>query len=297
MPRPRKNCKVAFLPGTTFFKPAGVPLRLLDKVCIYIEEIESLRLRDIENLDQAQCARYMNISRATFQRILESARKKIAVGILGGKAIKIDGGAFELETPQCCCRIGCSQDVQAGMSARWSAESCSICHRLCDSAPVPPAINAGLANEDRNSLGQNNEIEIRRINDMKIAVVTDDEKTISQHFGQASLYVVYTVEDGKVTGKETRAKMGHRHFAFRDERPHVHGERHGFDLASVNRHASMAVTIKDSQVLIAGGMGMGAYQSMINCKIEPIVTDIESVEEAVKLYIEGKLPNLINRVH
>ncbi len=132
---------------------------------------------------------------------------------------------------------------------------------------------------------------------MKIAVVTDDEKTISQHFGQASLYVVYTVEDGKVTGKETRAKMGHRHFVSRDERPHVHGERHGFDLASVNRHASMAVTIKDSQVLITGGMGMGAYQSMVSCKIEPIVTDIESVEEAVKLYIEGKLPNLINRVH
>jgi predicted Fe-Mo cluster-binding NifX family protein len=132
---------------------------------------------------------------------------------------------------------------------------------------------------------------------MKIAVVTDDEKIICQHFGRASKYVVFNVESGKITGKETRQKMGHTHFAFKDEHPHVHGERHGFDLASVSRHASMAEAIKDSQVLIAGGMGMGAYESMKSCKIEPVVTDVENIEEAVKLYIEGKLPNLINRVH
>ena len=48
---------------------------------------------------------------------------------------------------------------------------------------------------------------------MKIAVVTDDETTISQHFGQASLYLVFTVEGGKVTGKEKRPKMGHRHWS------------------------------------------------------------------------------------
>lgn len=59
----------------------------------------------------------------------------------------------------------------------------------------------------------------------------------------------------------------------------------------------MAEAIKDSQVLIAGGMGMGAFQSMKSYQIEPVVTDIENIDEAVKLYIEGKLPNLINRVH
>jgi len=132
---------------------------------------------------------------------------------------------------------------------------------------------------------------------MKIAVVTDDELTVSRHFGQASWYIVYTVEGGKVACKEKRPKMGHRHFAYRDAHPHVHGERHGFDLASVNRHISMAEAIKDCQVLIAGGMGMGAFQSMVSCQIEPLVTDVENIEEAVKLYIEGKLSNLINRMH
>jgi predicted Fe-Mo cluster-binding NifX family protein len=131
---------------------------------------------------------------------------------------------------------------------------------------------------------------------MKIAVVTDDEITISQHFGRASLYVVYEVEDGKIKGKETRPKMGHKHFAFKDERPHVHGERHGYDLASLNRHVSMAEVIKECQVLIVGGMGMAAYESMRRFNIEPIVTDVSGIEDAVKLYVEGKLPTLINRV-
>jgi predicted Fe-Mo cluster-binding NifX family protein len=131
---------------------------------------------------------------------------------------------------------------------------------------------------------------------MKIAVVTDDEITISQHFGQASWYMVYTVEDGKVTGKEKRPKMGHKHYAHKDEHPHVHGEHHGCDMASLSRHASMAEAIKDSQVLIAGGMGMAAFESMRKFNIDPIVTDISNIEDAVKMYIAGKLPNLMNRV-
>ncbi|MGA9049480.1 MAG: DUF134 domain-containing protein [Dehalococcoidia bacterium] len=297
MPRPKKRCRVAFLPDTTYFKPAGVPMRMLDEVCITVEEMESLRLRDIENLDQEQCAQYMNVSRATFQRILESARKKIAVGLLGGKAIKIDGGFFELETPQCCCRIGCNQDLSADMLARWSTESCSICHKVRNNAPVLAAVSGGLDSEDRNSFDRYNEIEIRRKTGMKIAVITDDEVTISQHFGRASWYVVYTVEDGKITGKEKRPKMGHSHFAAADGPHSTHEAKHGFDAASQQKHASMAEAIKDSQVLIAGGMGMGAYESMKSYKIEPIVTDVTNIDEAIKLYTEGKLPNLINRLH
>ena len=132
---------------------------------------------------------------------------------------------------------------------------------------------------------------------MKIAAVTDDGVNVSQHFGQATSYMVFTLEDGKITGNEKRAKMGHKHFAFKEDHPQTHGERHGYDLASVNRHASMAETIKDCQVLIAGGMGMAAYESMLRCKIEPIVTDVTNIEKAVRLYSEGKLPNLMNRVH
>jgi len=59
----------------------------------------------------------------------------------------------------------------------------------------------------------------------------------------------------------------------------------------------MMENIADCQVLIAGGMGWGAYDSLKSCNIEPIVTDVRTIEEAVKLYLEGKLLNLMERLH
>jgi predicted Fe-Mo cluster-binding NifX family protein len=132
---------------------------------------------------------------------------------------------------------------------------------------------------------------------MKIAVVTDDEITISQHFGRASLYVVYSVENSKITSKEKRPKMGHNHFAAAEGAQHEHSGPHGFDAASQNKHASMAEAIADCQVLITGGMGRGAYESLKSYKIEPVITDVNNIDEAVKLQIEGKLPNLTAKLH
>ena len=131
---------------------------------------------------------------------------------------------------------------------------------------------------------------------MKIAAITEDGITISQHFGRAPFYVVVTVEEGKIVNKEKRNKTGHHTFAAHhpDLAP---GERHGYDAGSQVRHASMMETITDCQVLIAGGMGWGAYESLKSRSIEPVVTDVENIEEAVKLYLQGKLPNLMERLH
>ncbi len=131
---------------------------------------------------------------------------------------------------------------------------------------------------------------------MKIVAITEDGTTISQHFGRAPFYVVVTVEDGKIVNREKRNKTGHHTFAAHhpDLAP---GEKHGYDAGSEVRHASMAETIADCQVLIAGGMGWGAYESMKSHNIEAVVTDVASIDEAVKLYLEGKLPNLMERLH
>ena len=131
---------------------------------------------------------------------------------------------------------------------------------------------------------------------MKIAAITEDGTAISQHFGRAPLYVVLTVEDGKIVSKETRAKTGHHTFAAHHAEL-APGERHGYDAGSQVRHASMVENIADCQVLIAGGMGWGAYESLKSRNIQPIVTDVENIDEAVKLYLEGKLPNLMERLH
>src|SRR5512144_65731 len=97
---------------------------------------------------------------------------------------------------------------------------------------------------------------------MKIAVVTDNGDSISQHFGRAPYYVVYTVENGKIVAEETRRKAGHHagesHDCHADHSGH--GGKHGMDAESQAKHAGMFANILDSQVLIAGGMGYGAFE-------------------------------------
>lgn len=132
---------------------------------------------------------------------------------------------------------------------------------------------------------------------MKIAAVSDDEVTISQHFGRASFYVVLTVEEAKVVARETRKKAGHHTFAAHPPSKLAPGERHGYDAGSRTRHESMAEAISDCQVLLAGGMGWGAYDAMKGYGIQPIVTDVADIDEAVELYLAGRLPNLMERLH
>lgn len=90
MPRPRKPRCVQFTPSVRYFKPAGVPLRTLEEVRLSVDEIESLRLKDVEGLVQEECARQMQLSQSTFQRILAGARAKVSMALVFGKAIRIE---------------------------------------------------------------------------------------------------------------------------------------------------------------------------------------------------------------
>jgi predicted DNA-binding protein (UPF0251 family) len=89
MPRPRLNRNIYFKPDVTYFKPQGVPMPLLDIIELTLEESESLRLKNIEGLDQTECAKKMSTSQSTFQRILSSAYDKVSDAIINGKAIRI----------------------------------------------------------------------------------------------------------------------------------------------------------------------------------------------------------------
>ncbi|MCK4355085.1 DUF134 domain-containing protein [Candidatus Parcubacteria bacterium] len=89
MPRPRLYRRIGFNPNVTYFKPQGVPMRFLEVIELTAEEAEAMRLKNIKDLDQLECAKKMNTSQSTFQRILSSAYKKITEAIIQGKAIKI----------------------------------------------------------------------------------------------------------------------------------------------------------------------------------------------------------------
>lgn len=96
MPRPRQCRRVAQLPQATYYKPQGVPMRMLGRVALTVDEFEAIRLADLEGLYQEQAAKQMNVSRQTFGRILEAAHKKVAEALVHGKALSIEGGSFEV---------------------------------------------------------------------------------------------------------------------------------------------------------------------------------------------------------
>lgn len=89
MIRPVKPRRVLFDPKVTYFKPRAIPLSMLEEVELQKDELEAIRLCDLKNLDQTEAAKKMGVSQSTLQRILDSARKKIAEALIEGKAIKI----------------------------------------------------------------------------------------------------------------------------------------------------------------------------------------------------------------
>jgi predicted Fe-Mo cluster-binding NifX family protein len=132
---------------------------------------------------------------------------------------------------------------------------------------------------------------------MRIAVVSDNGRAVSQHFGRAPYYVVLAVEGDQIVSTETRPKAGHHSLAAQQHPTLAPGERHGYDAASQARHQTMAEAIADCQVLIAGGMGWGAFESLKARGIEPVVTDVRDIREAALRYSQGNLPNLMDRLH
>jgi predicted DNA-binding protein (UPF0251 family) len=92
MARPPCSRRVAAPPRFGYFKPAGVPVASLEETALSVDELEALRLADLEGLYQDQAAGQMGVSRATFARIVEVSRRKVAEALVHGKALRIAGG-------------------------------------------------------------------------------------------------------------------------------------------------------------------------------------------------------------
>lgn len=114
MPRPRRCRRVGFHPDFRYFRPGG---RAKGEIVLKIEELESLRLKDLLQLDQIEAAKLMDISQPTFHRILKEARRKVAEALVDGKAIRVSGGDYRFRNLCYDCR------------SEWGAplERCPIC--------------------------------------------------------------------------------------------------------------------------------------------------------------------------
>jgi predicted DNA-binding protein (UPF0251 family) len=96
--RPPKDRLVAFNPQISYFKPRGIPLLALEESCLTVDEREALRLADLLDLSHEEAGQRMGVSRATFGRIIQRARKIVADALISGKAIKIEGGNYRIVT-------------------------------------------------------------------------------------------------------------------------------------------------------------------------------------------------------
>lgn len=145
MPRPTKCRKIDFQPKVLFFKPAGMPLHDLEEVVLTLDELEALRLADLEGLYQEDASAQMGVSRPTFGNIVSSARKKTADALLNGKAIRIEGGVVEKTERRFIC-LSCGHE--------WSRHFGTGCPTEC---PKCGSINFGRHPDDPCRKGQGKE--------------------------------------------------------------------------------------------------------------------------------------------
>ena len=154
MPRPPKWRRVGALPPVTHFKPVGIPLHMLDAVQLSVEEAEAIRLRDLEGLEQEACAERMRVSRPTFHRVLASARSKLADALVNGKAIRIEGGNFEMaERVFRCAEDGQEWNVSFDTMVGDVPPICPRCHGQ-NAAPIGPPFGVGRCGRLRGRRGR-----------------------------------------------------------------------------------------------------------------------------------------------
>jgi predicted DNA-binding protein (UPF0251 family)/predicted Fe-Mo cluster-binding NifX family protein len=165
MSRPPLERAVGGVPRVTLFKPAGVPARDLEQLRLTVDELETIRLVDLEGLSHEQAAEAMGVSRQTVGRVLERGRAKVAEALVGGKAILIGGGHYRIE-PRCAL---------AG----------ATCTRTDPRSP----------NESETTMSETSTT-------MRIAIPSEApgglEAPRSGHFGRAACFTMVDVVDGKV---------------------------------------------------------------------------------------------------
>ncbi len=141
MVRPQKSRFVDIDPRINYFKPRGVPMRDLEQVRLTVDELEALRLTDFFGMSHEEAGKQMGVSRATFGRIVETARKTVADALIHGKAINVEGGNYERVDPTAkrvflCEQCGCRWVEPRGTGRPKACPSChgQAFHRTRDKA-------------------------------------------------------------------------------------------------------------------------------------------------------------------
>lgn len=244
MPRYKHARKIRGKYSTKAFGRLSVPPENNPVLTLGVDELEAIRLKDIDGLDQQEAAARMGISRATYQRILKSARKKVAAALLKDAVLVVNvRHPYYINCPGCGAGFYSDHGFRRG---------------FC------PSCGHGLTFQIRHNKGGDK---------MKVAFSSSDGKTISAHFGRSRYFVVYEIENGAIVNQETRenphAKEAGQHH-HHEEGHHHHG------------HGWMQRVLGDCDVVITRGLGQGTYNSLTGLGIEVYVVEEKSMEEVLR---------------
>lgn len=139
MARPTKWRKIENIPTIPYFIPSETDSANLPENVLKLEELEAIRLKDLEGLEQGECAVKMEVSRPTFQRILLAAREKVADSLINGKVIHIEGGNFTRNI----CPVNCQdcgkvwtesyENLEYIKNGEYTCPSCGSLKVICTS--------------------------------------------------------------------------------------------------------------------------------------------------------------------
>ncbi|MBE3552944.1 MAG: DUF134 domain-containing protein [Kyrpidia tusciae] len=191
MPRPKKCRRVGFVPLASFFAPMPAPGDQVSEpgeVTLTLEEVEALRLADWVQLEQADGAERMGVSRGTFQRIVKAAREKVADALLHGKGIRIHGGNYAVMLPgggsaRACGCVDRRSEPGSGFCGRPRCQRCGD--------------HYGLKKERRT---------------MRLAIATEGDR-VGGHFGQTRAFTICDIEGESVKERRVVDTEGHQHGA------------------------------------------------------------------------------------
>ena len=128
MARPVKPKLVGEAPRADYFKPRGIPLAQLEDVVLNVEELEAMRLVDLEGMYQEDAAKEMGVSRQTIQRMITEARAKVIGALVSGKALRIEGGSYILKEGGGRYRCGrCGDEFASRYGRRGKGWKCPSC--------------------------------------------------------------------------------------------------------------------------------------------------------------------------
>ncbi len=137
MARPTKWRQIEHIPTIVNFIPSDRETTKFAENILKLEELEAIRLKDLEGLEQKECAEKMKVSRPTFQRILFSARAKIADSLIQGKAIRIEGGYYTRNICPAHC-LGCGykwkesfENMEQSSRGNYACPECGSKNIVC----------------------------------------------------------------------------------------------------------------------------------------------------------------------